>query len=320
VAPVNLLNIFMIIDADAHFTQYLTADTSSPEANAWISDYMIRKTGRFSDVAQRKEEMRMLGVDRQLLNPMGKSLQLFYNMDRSIAPYVMRKWNDTISEIVENNDCFDMNIWLALQDVDASLAEIDRMLEKKFFGIHVSESPHWGLIKEFDPIFAKISQHQIPWYIHLTFVNDNVEYEQTVPAEFANLKKKWVRNFWMFSLATLILGGTLDRYPDLKIVVVERDFDWVDAFRQGFVEEGFDDPLLYIKRNFWFTIEPEREDFVATAEKLGYDRLLFATDWPHDDDAGGANSRQDVETINSLAISLHDRQRICSKNYMSLCR
>jgi predicted TIM-barrel fold metal-dependent hydrolase len=251
---------------------------------------------------------------------MGKSLKLFYNMDRSIAPYIMRKWNDTISEIVEANDCFDMNIWLALQDVDASLAEIDRMLKKKFLGIHVSESPHWGFIKEFDPIFKKISENQIPWYIHLTFVNDNVDYDQTVPEEFANLKRKWIRNFWMFSLATLILGGTLDRYPDLKIVVVERDFDWIDTFRKDFVEEGFADPLPYFKRNFWFTIEPERTDFVETAEKLGYDRLLFATDWPHDDDAGGANSRQDVATIESLNLRSSEKQKILQNNYLSLMR
>ena len=310
----------MIIDADAHFTPQLTPNTANQLANIWIQQYLDRKTGKFSDVAQRKEEMRMLGVDRQLLNPMGKSLQLFYNIDPVIAPFIMRAWNDTISNIVENNDCFDMNIWLALQDVDASLAEIDRMLEKKFFGIHVSESPHWGFIKEFDPIFAKISQHQIPWYIHLTFVNDNVEYDQKVPAEFANLKCKWARNCWMFSLATLILGGTLDRYPDLKIIVVERDFDWVDEFRQGFVEEGLADPLPYFKHNFWFTIEPERTDFVATAEKLGYDRLLFATDWPHDDDAGGANSRHDVKTIESLDLSLTEKQKILQDNYLSLMR
>jgi predicted TIM-barrel fold metal-dependent hydrolase len=310
----------MIIDADAHFTPHLTADTPSSEANAWIQDYLVRKTGRFSDVEQRKEEMRMLGVDRQLLNPMGKSLQLFYDLDSEIAPHIMRKWNDTISEIVEANDCFDMNIWLALQDVDASLAEIDRMLGKKFFGIHVSESPHWGFIREFDPIFEKISKHNIPWYIHLTFVNDNVEYDQAVPEEFANLKRKWVRNFWMFSLATLILGGTLDRYPDLKVVVAERDFDWIDEFRQGFVEEGFADPLPYFKRNFWFTIEPERVDFVETAEKLGYDRLLFATDWPHDDDAGGANSRQDVATVNTLDISDSARQLLLYRNYSTLQR
>ena len=310
----------MIIDADAHFTPHLIPDTDNPQANAWIQEYMTRKTGRFSDVDQRKEEMRMLGVDRQLLNPMGKSLKLFYNMDRSIAPYIMRKWNDTLSEIVETNDCFDMNIWLALQDVDASLAEIDRMLKKKFFGIYVSEKPHWGLIPEFDPIFAKISKHQIPWYVHLTFVDDDVPYDQTVPAEFANLKEKWAKHRWMFSLSTLILGGTLDRYPDLKIVVVERDFDWVNDFCQGFIEEGFADPLMYLKRNFWFTIEPERKDFIETADKLGHDRLLFATDWPHDDDPGGANSRKDVATINNLDISSADRQRMCSENYLSLCR
>jgi predicted TIM-barrel fold metal-dependent hydrolase len=313
----------MIIDADSHFTPYLTPDTDNPQANAWISDYLVRNTGKFNDTNKRKEQMRMLGVDRQLLNPMGPGLKLFYTMDREIAPYIMRKWNDTINEIVKTNDCFDMNIWLALQNVDASLAEIDRMLEKKFFGIHVSEQPLWGFIPELDPIFAKISQHQIPWYIHLSPKEDNVPYDQTVSAKFLDLagkKCRWVAIDWMFSLASLILGGTLDRYPNLKIIVVERDFDWVNEFCQGFVEQGFADPMKYFKRNFWFTIEPERKDFIETASELGYDRLLFATDWPHDHDRGGANSRQDVATINSLNLSSQDRQRMCSENYMSLCR
>jgi predicted TIM-barrel fold metal-dependent hydrolase len=310
----------MIIDADAHITPELIPDTDNEQANHWIESYMLKKAGSFSNIQQRKQELCMLGVDRQLLNPMGKSLELFYNMDREIAPYIMRKWNDTVSGIAKDHECFDMNIWLNLQDVGASLDEIDRMLGKEFFGIHVSESPNWGFIKEFDPIFEKVNQHKIPWYVHLTAVNDNVTYDQTVPKRFQALQKLWQKNFWMFSLATLILGGTLDRYPDLKIVVAERDFDWLQTFRQGFLQHGLNDPLPYIQKNFWFTIEPERKDFMETARQLGFDRLLFATDWPHDHDTGGANSRKDVETINNLPLTLRDRQRICSENYLLLCR
>jgi predicted TIM-barrel fold metal-dependent hydrolase len=199
------------------------------------------------------------------------------------------------------------------------------MLEKKFFGIYVSDHPLWGFIPELDPIFAKINQHQIPWYFHRSPEVDNVHYNQNLPAEFAHLATtkypcKWIETKWMFSLASLILGGTLDRYPDLKIIVVEQDFDWINEFCQGFVDEGLADPMKYFKRNFWFTIEPERNNFVETAQEFGYDRLLFATDWPHDHDRGGANSRQDVATINSLNISSQDRQRMCSENYISLCR
>ncbi len=310
----------MIIDADAHFTPELTPNTGNSYADAWIKNYLDRKQGHFSTTSQRRQELQLLGVDRQLLNPMGKSLELFYDIDPEIAPYVMRSWNDAMIEIVESNNCFDTNIWLALQNVDASLLEIDRMLDKKFFGIHVSESPCWGFIKELEPIFKKVNQHQIPWYVHLTVNNDNLFYAQSVPEKYRNLQQQWIKKPWMFSLASLILGGTLDRYPNLKIVVVERDIDWISEFCQKFEQECLLDPMPYLKKNFWFTIEPEKSTFLQNANQLGFDRLLFATDWPHDKDMGGANSLHDVETVNSLNLDLENQNQIYYKNYLSLCR
>jgi predicted TIM-barrel fold metal-dependent hydrolase len=310
----------MIIDADAHFTPRLTPNTGNFQADSWIKNYLDRKQGQFSTTTQRQQELQLLGVDRQLLNPMGKSLEVFYNIDPTIAPYIMRAWNDSMTEIVESNNCFDMNMWLALQNIDASLLEIDRMLDKKFFGIHVSESPNWGFIKELDPIFKKISQHQIPWYVHLTVNNDNLIYDQPVPEKFCNLQQQWIKKPWMFSLASLILGGVLDCYPDLKIIVAERDIDWITEFCQGFEQENLPNPMTYLKKNFWFTVEPENPNFLHNAKQLGFDRLLFATDWPHDKDIGGANSLHDVKTVEALNLDPTDQQQMCYKNYLSLCR
>jgi predicted TIM-barrel fold metal-dependent hydrolase len=310
----------MIIDADAHFTPQLTANTGNGLADDWIKNYQTRKQGYFSDPIQREQELKLLKVDRQLLNPMGKSLELFYDIDPKISPYIMRAWNDAMLEIVESSDFFDMNIWLCLQNIDASLSEIDRMLDKKFFGIHVSESPCWGFIQELEPVFKKISQHQIPWYVHLTVNNDNLPYRQNVPEQFINLQQTWIKTPWMFSLASLILGGTLDRYPNLKIVVAERDIDWVDKFCQGFEQEGLPTPMPYLQKNFWFTIEPENPNFLHSVDQLGIDRLLFATDWPHDKDLGGANSLHDVDTVNSLNLNIEDQNQLYHKNYLSLYR
>jgi predicted TIM-barrel fold metal-dependent hydrolase len=45
-------------------------------------------------------------------------------------------------------------------------------------------------------------------------------------------------------------------------------------------------PSYYIKRNFWFTTQPIEEpsrpsDLLQLLERVGWDRLLFSTDYPH---------------------------------------
>jgi predicted TIM-barrel fold metal-dependent hydrolase len=308
----------MIIDCDAHFTPYLPSSLN-PKANAWIKNYNTNKQNQFSDPAQRITEMQLLGVDRQVLNPMGRSLKLFYTIDIDIAADIMRTWNNALSKLVHDYDCFDMNIWLALQDIPASLDEIDRMLAQDFFGIHVGETPLWGFLKEIDPIFEKINQHQIPWYIHLTEeAEDTLPYVPNIPEECIALQAEWADRPWLFTVASLILGGTLDRWPDLKIIVVERDFNWVNEFCQSFVKHGFNDPIGYFRRNFWFTIEPERTCFVEQAISLGTDRLLFATDWPHDNDDSGRNSRHDVEIMQRLNLPQESKDQIMFGNYYNL--
>jgi len=81
------------------------------------------------------------------------------------------------------------------------------------------------------------------------------------------------------------------------------------------ISAGLGDYDQVMRTNFWYTIEPEMPHFLSMAQNLGYDRLLFATDWPHDRDIGGRNSRHDVSTVNALPIDESARQTIFSNNY-----
>jgi len=145
-------------------------------------------------------------------------------------------------------------------------------------------------------------------------------YRLTVPEKFYNLQQQWIKTPWMFSVASLILGGTLDRHPDMRIVVAEQDIDWIDEFCQDFEKHNLSNPMPYLQKNFWFTTEPERPGFLVDAEKIGFDRLLFATDWPHDKDMGGANSLHDVETLDQLDLHEEHRRQVYCKNYLYLSR
>jgi uncharacterized protein len=97
-------------------------------------------------------------------------------------------------------------------------------------------------------------------------------------------------------LMSLVMEGVLERFPTLKIVIVEAGFAWVPSFvwrmdrawarHRAEMPELQHPPSYYVRRNVWFTTqpmdEPERpHDLRATLDWIGWDRVLFATDYPH---------------------------------------
>jgi predicted TIM-barrel fold metal-dependent hydrolase len=84
------------------------------------------------------------------------------------------------------------------------------------------------------------------------------------------------------------------------------------------LNSGMKDPLPYFQRNFWFTTEPESCTFIQDAEFLGWDRLLFATDYSHHSDIGGKNHLHDVEILKNLPVSQCELNQFSSGNYLQL--
>ena len=97
-------------------------------------------------------------------------------------------------------------------------------------------------------------------------------------------------------VASFILEGVPERFPTLKMVIVEGGFGWVpslgwrmdshwNALRSE-VPHLTRKPSDYLKSNFWFTTQPveepeEPEHLRKLIDWIGWDRLLFATDYPH---------------------------------------
>ncbi len=97
-------------------------------------------------------------------------------------------------------------------------------------------------------------------------------------------------------ISSLVCEGVLARLPDLRVVVVEAGLAWVPSlcwrldqhWRRMRDEVPHLDraPSSYVKSQIWFTTqpmdEPERpEDLAKILEWIGWDRILFATDYPH---------------------------------------
>lgn len=299
----------MIIDCDAHFTPELDprlAQTSA--AKRWVEQYQARKQGMFSDADNRVLEMAMLGVDRQLLNPMGRSLGLDYALPPDVAPDVMRIYNDAIMNITDQHAELMANIWLDFGHVDAAMRELDRISQRDWVGVYASDLVSWGHVPHMEPFWQWLTEHRRVFYLHLTDDQDQnlVKNQCAAPQP------------WLQSITSMILSGVMDRYTNLRVVMAERDIDWISDYLEWMSHTHGIDGRRYFQHNIWFTTEPEMPDFVRHAQGLGFDRLLFATDWPHDRDIGGSNSRHDVDTVRSLDISSDQQQLIFSRNFCSL--
>ena len=116
-------------------------------------------------------------------------------------------------------------------------------------------------------------------------------------------------------LISMIFEGVFERYPALKVVLVEAGLAWGASLMwrmdRQWTKLKQETPHLkrlpseYMKTNVWFTTQPieEPEPRIQLAEAIdwiGWDRILFATDYPHWDYDDPAHA---------LPVKMDDTQR-----------
>jgi predicted TIM-barrel fold metal-dependent hydrolase len=116
-------------------------------------------------------------------------------------------------------------------------------------------------------------------------------------------------------VTSLVCEGVLARLPTLRVVIVEAGLAWVPSLcwrldqhwkrMRDEVPHLDRPPSSYVKSQMWFTTQPmdepgRPEDLLKLLEWIGWDRILFATDYPHWD-------FDDPET--AVKVKLTDAQR-----------
>lgn len=97
-------------------------------------------------------------------------------------------------------------------------------------------------------------------------------------------------------LSSLVLEGVFERFPKLKVLLIEAGVGWLPALMwrldkhwsrlRGETPYLKRKPSDYIRQHVWLTTQPmeepeKRKHFNDMVEWIGLDRLLFATDYPH---------------------------------------
>ncbi len=97
-------------------------------------------------------------------------------------------------------------------------------------------------------------------------------------------------------LVSMIFEGVFERLPELKVVLIEAGLAWAASLAwrmdrqwaklRAEVPRVKRPPSEYMRRNVWFTTQPieepePRSHLAETIDWIGWDRVLFATDYPH---------------------------------------
>jgi predicted TIM-barrel fold metal-dependent hydrolase len=97
-------------------------------------------------------------------------------------------------------------------------------------------------------------------------------------------------------VTSFIMEGVFERYPTLKVVLLESGFAWLPSlgWRLDKLWKRLKDevphlkraPSEYLREHFWVSTQPmeepeEPDHLMEMMAWIGFDRIMFASDYPH---------------------------------------
>jgi aminocarboxymuconate-semialdehyde decarboxylase len=202
---------------------------------------------------------------------------------------------------------------LPLADIDAALAELDRVRSHPLFsGIAMGSSNgrvplnHHSL----EPLWARLNVLRVPVVEHPMYpANTDGLDEYELPIRVGFMYETTT------ALTRMIYGGVFERYPDFPYIVAHTGaalLMLIERLDNGY--RIFPDcrrditrlPSEFIRGLYFDTCVFAKEPLMMAHRLIGQDRLLFGTDYPYID----TGSRH----VDELPVSDQDRQAILGGN------
>lgn len=199
---------------------------------------------------------------------------------------LVRRLNDTAAEwCARYPGRFLGTFVLPLQDIDLSLAEMERCVGKLGLRIGNFSSSYKGEYlghARYAPVWAYAEKHDVPVFIHPEGVTD-----------------LWFQNFFLWNsigqsieetkvMASLIYEGTFEKFPNVKIVMahgggyfphycgrVDRNVRVPDAMKNISRK-----PSSYLRNFYYDSCTYDPGSLAALAGIVGTDRIVMGSDYP----------------------------------------
>jgi uncharacterized protein len=285
--------------AVAEFGRRMYESMGAGQANAMtLSDYKHPAAGRpgYGDPKERLADMDLDGVDAEVLYSEVSGFRFLYLLPTAWRE-ATRAFNDTLAEFGGYDPKrLVVSYQIPIHDIDAAVAEVRRVAELGAKSLQLPVFPaELGLPdyyhERYHPLFAVIQEMGLPICSHIglnTSLDDLTRRDPTpqraVMVPMAGLSTAEAFGMW-------ILGGVLERFPDLKLVFVEPGVGWVPWYlyivddmktRQGYEYPAITElPSFYFHRQIHLTFIDEPDALSDARLKLGVRNLMWSTDYPH---------------------------------------
>jgi predicted TIM-barrel fold metal-dependent hydrolase len=227
---------------------------------------------------------------------------------------------------------------LPMNNIDAAVKEADRAIkELGFRGIYVHSNINGKPLDspEFLPLYEKMSEYDLPVYIHPWRSDDVAEYpgEKTSKYMIASVFG------WPYettaAMTRLVFGGVLEKYPNLKVVThhcggmvpyyaqrILQHYGQRERNGMPFLRRLNKTPLEYYKMFYCDTaIHGNTPALMLAYDFWGADRIVFGADMPLGDNYFGFRSyRQTIGAIEAMAITAAEKKKIFAENALRMLR
>jgi uncharacterized protein len=336
-------------DLDAAFARLAQRHASDEYRAAEDAEIMARKnfaaTGSFL-ADDRPRALDLLGFASQLVfNTFhNRRLHDWEHDDIELAIGAARAHNRGMVEFCSVDPRLLPTCYVPLADIDRAPRLADDAIAAGAAALLVASGcppAHSPSHVRLDPVWARAEEAGIPVVFHVGGTGDLIDGNYfrnglPVPPDFHGGEENFRSVDYMGipvppaqTLATMIFDGVLERFPDLRIGVIEQGAIWVpswtrqmesafDAFARH--EERLQDlslrPSEYVRRQVRFTPYPT-EDVGWIIEQSGPEVCLFSSDYPHVE--GGRRPIERFEaSLDAGGVDPHARSRFYTDNFVDL--
>jgi predicted TIM-barrel fold metal-dependent hydrolase len=169
--------------------------------------------------------------------------------------------------------------------------ELERMVTK--LGVKAAHIPGYSLTRNaddpvFDACYAMAEKLDVPLFVHPGSRGHLANRHQNFYAMHCLARPTMCAD----ALVSFVIGGVLERFPKLKVGFFECNAEWM-LYWMGRMDMGYSylsrdyapyltmKPSDYVKRNCYLTFESNEANLPEAIEKIGLDRLMMSSDYPH---------------------------------------
>ena len=283
-----------------------------------IGEWRRRVLPKHTDIAAKLADMDAAGIRTTALSINDPGPELFGADGAAVARMV----NDFLADVSRRHpDRFFPLVVLPLQDMDGSLAELDRAVQKlgaRGILLYSNLNGKFPDLPEFRPLFRRAEELNLPILLHPAYPTT---YEATRGYEMAaGLGLMFDTSI---ALCRIILAGILDQHPRLNLVcphvggtlpyIIGRIDHQTQVLKRG-AENLRQPPSEYLRRVYFDMVTPLPLAMRYAYDFAGPDRLLFATDHPWVD------PNVIVRSIESLKLPREDEEKIFAGNARRIFR